>query len=87
VRFSYHLTREELETVVFRSAGFSLRRDVSHQEELCEQGIALDATANQVLLLTVKALMTRARSLAVDYISEITVELPKLHGKCGVDPP
>ena len=59
----------------------------SYWEELCEQGIALDATADLVLLLTVKALTSRATSLAVDYISEITVELPKLRGKCGVNSP
>jgi len=50
------------------------------------KAFALDATADLVLLLTVNALMSRATSLAVDYISEITVELLKLRGKCGVNP-
>ena len=56
-------------------------------KELYEQSIALDATTNLVLLLTAKAFTSRATSLAVDYISEITIELLKLRRKCKVYSP
>jgi len=59
----------------------------SYWEELCERGMALDATADLVLLLTVKALLTsRATNLSIDYISGIAAKLPKLCGRCGVSP-